>query len=81
MEEVAHSDLDEQGNLLLDYQPGPPPTIGVKVIDFGQALPSGTITISVGQSEGKPGTASWSRFAPSSSSSTFNFTPNPADQP
>jgi hypothetical protein len=46
---VNHDDITEPGNMLYDYNQGPPPTVDVKVLDFGQATPSVAVQLSVGQ--------------------------------
>ena len=47
---VMHDDLvAPAGNVLYTYNQGPPPTVRVKVIDFGQATPSGAVILDVGQ--------------------------------
>lgn len=46
---VNHGDLKDHGNVLVDWIEGPPPQAVVKIIDFGQAMPSGTVALRVGQ--------------------------------
>ena len=45
---VAHNDFDNF-NVLVTYDRGPPPSASLKVIDFGNATPSGTVALRLGQ--------------------------------